>query len=140
MELVIINAGVRIVPLFLELFCVPGDEQLAASDLPSLTLLAGGVVPHPASAVVRVVGFGAVRAGDRVCTGRQALLSFFLIHVGFLAFLARSVVVSFLVVSTAPSASDRAVQVNLVSEFPAARALRKPDLFGPPRAETGCVE
>ena len=140
MKLVDVNTGVRVVPLFLELLCVPGDERLAASNLSSLAFLAGSVVPHSAAAVVRVVGLGAVWAGDWVGAGGQAFLPFFLIHVGFLALLARSVVVSFLVITSAPSASDRAVRVNLVSEFPATCALRKSDLSSPPRAETGCVE
>ena len=140
MKLVVVNAGVRVVPLFLELLRIPGNEWLAMSDFSSLAFFAGGVVPHPTATVIHIVGFSAVWAGDWVGAGRQSLLPFLLIHVGLLTFFARSVVVSFLVVSSAPLALDRAVRVNFVSEFPATRALRKPDLFGPSHAETRGIE
>ena len=60
---------------------VGADEGLATADLPALSLLAGGVVPHPACTVVGVVGVIAVGAGDGVVTDGESLLPVFLVDV-----------------------------------------------------------
>ena len=57
------------------LFEEGADEGLAMSNLPVLSFLTGGVVPHPASAVVGVVGVVTVGAGDGMVTGGESLLS-----------------------------------------------------------------
>ena len=79
-------------------------------------------------------------AGDRVLTDSEALLSVLLVHVGFLALLARFVVVIFRMSSSASAASDRAIRVGLVSKFPAAGALDEVDFLDPFGTEAGCVE
>ena len=121
-------------------FEVGGDEGLAPSDFSALSFFAGSVVAHLTQRIVGVVGSVAVRAGDGMLADSEALLPVFLIHVGLLALLAGLVVVVFWVSSSASSASDRAVGVGFVSEFPTAGTLDEVDFFYPLGAEAGSVE
>ena len=84
-----------------------------------MSFLAGGIVSHPACTVVSVVGVVAVGAGDGVVADGESLLPVLLVDVRFLALLAGFVVFSFIMGASASLASDGAVRVNFVTEFPA---------------------
>ena len=98
---------------------VGADEGLAATDLSALSFFACGVVPHPACAVVGIVGVVAVGAGDGVVTDGESFLPILLVDVRSLTLFAGFVVFSFIVGTSALAASDGAVGVNFVAEFPA---------------------
>ena len=101
-------------------FKVGADEGLAAANLLALSFLTGGIVPHSACTVVGVVGVVAVGAGNGVVTDGEFLLPVLLVDVRFFALLAGFVVFGFIVGASTSSASDGAVRVNFVAEFPAA--------------------
>ena len=86
------------------------------------------------------MGVVAVGAGDGVVTDSESLLPVFLVDVGFLAFFAGFVVFGFIMGASASSASDGAVRVNFVAEFPAAWALGEFDFFDPLGACAGGME
>ena len=122
------------------LFKVGADEGLATANFSALSFLAGSIVSHSACAIVGVVGVIAVRAGDGVVTDGESLLSVLLVDVRFFTFLAGFVVFVFFVGASASVASDRAVGVDLVTEFPATWALGESDFFNPLGAHAGGVE
>ena len=124
-------------------FCLRplGDKCLPLSNLPSPSLLADSVVPHPAACIIGHVFLRTVGASQGVVAGGKTFESVVVVDVvGLLTEFALLVVIVLVVVSSAELASDLTVGVDFVSEFPASGALDEVDLFGPLGDATWGVE
>ena len=116
---VLVNAHGIVLLLFLSLFDVFSDEGLSSTNLPALTFLTGSVVSHVATTII---------------------IMFLLVDVRLFALLALNVVVLFIVVASASSASDGTTWVDFVTILPAMVALDEFDLLCPFRNITRHVE
>ena len=105
---------------------------MALANFASLTFFANSVVVHAANPVVGMVVVPAVGAGDGVGAGGLAVLPGLVVNVVLGALYALLAVVFLSMVASALSATDLAGGVNLVSVFPAPRALDHVDFLRPP--------